>query len=87
MSCNVPPTDLPSLANPPINSAVAVIGSRSRCSEPSISDPVCTCVLAKPLSIFPVDLIYYHEELLQELVDEHMQLLSFYKYSRGITSP
>ena len=43
------------------------------------------CVLCD--TFFPVDLIYYKEELLQELVDEHMQLLSFYKYSRGITSP
>jgi dihydrofolate reductase len=43
------------------------------------------CVLCD--TFFPVDLIYYHEELLQELVDEHMQLLSFYKYSRGMKSP
>ena len=43
------------------------------------------CVLCD--TFFPVDLIYYKEELLQELVDEHMQLLSFYKYSRGMKSP
>ena len=38
-------------------------------------------------TFFPVDLTMYKETLIDQLEDEKTQMLSFYQYSRGISSP